>query len=350
MKDIYDVAVIGCGRMGGTIDDEMWRYPRWKGPYSHAAGYTACPRTRIVAACDPVEEKRRTFGDRYGVLTENLFADYRDMLAAVPVDIVSVTTHAPLHCDAVLATIGAGVNAVFCEKPLASSLEECDRMVAAAEAAGTVTAVGTLRRWGAVWNQIRGLIDSGEAGAPLQVIQLSGGSLLHTESHYFDLGRYLLGNPAPEWAVGHLMEPKANDDGTVSDCRGHGYVRYETGAEYYLVGSGCLHHETEVHCENATFRVYNNGDSARMWIKDPDSQAGYTREASFEIDREAPSNTLTAVTEIVDCLDRGGNTRCTFRDGLVGVEIGMAFHESHRLGNTRVDWPLTNRTLRVMAR
>ena len=62
------------------------------------------------------------------------------------------------------------------------------------------------------------------------------------------------------------------------------------------------------------------------------------------------TGTLTAVTEIVDCLDRGGNTRCTFRDGLVGVEIGMAFHESHRLGNTRVDWPLTNRTLRVMAR
>jgi len=350
MKDVYDAAVIGCGRMGGTIDDEMWRYPNWKGPYSHAAGYAACPRTRIVAACDPVEEKRQRFGARYGIPAGNLFSDYRDMLAKVPLDVVSVTTHAPLHCDAVLATIEAGVPAVFCEKPLASSLEECDRMVAAAQAAGTITAVGTLRRWGAVWNQIKGLIDSGVAGAPQQVIQLSGGSLLHTESHFFDLGRYLLGDPAPEWAVGHLIEPIVAGDGTVNDCRGHGYVYYEGGAEYYLVGSGCLRMETEVHCSDATFRVYNNGDGIRMWTKDPDSQAGYTHEVPIEIDRSAPSNTLTAVNEIVHCLDHGGDTHCTFLDGRIAVEIGMAFHESHRRGNARVCWPLEDRTLRVMAR
>lgn len=223
-------------------------------------------------------------------------------------------------------------------------------MVAAAETAGTITAVGTLRRWGTIWNKIKGLVDSGEAGDPLQVIQFSGGSLLHTESHFFDLGRYLLGDPSPQWAVGHLINAEASEDGTMNDCSGHGYVHFENGTEHYLVGHGCLSHETEVHCTKATFRVYNNSDSVRMWTKDPDSQSGYTHEVPFEIDRDMPSRTLTAVNEIVECLDNGGNTRCTFRDGLVGVEMGMAFHESHRRGNARVDWPLTNRTLQVMAR
>lgn len=350
MKETYAVGVIGCGRMAGSIDDEMWRYPNWKGPYSHAAGYAACERTRIVAACDPLEEKRRVFGERYGIPATNLFADHREMLAKVPLDIVSVTTHAPAHCEPVLATIEAGVPAVFCEKPLASSLEECDAMVSAAEVAGTVTAVGTLRRWGGVWNQITGMIESGDAGAPLQVVQFSGGTLLHTESHFFDLGRYLLGNPVPAWAVGHLIEPVRSDDGTMNDCRGHGYVRFDSGAEYYLVGPGCLRMETELHCEKATFRVYNNGDSARMWTAKPDSESRYTKERAFEIDRDAPSGTLAAVSEIVACLDNGGETRCSFRDGLYAVEMGMAFHESERRGNCRVDWPLEDRSLKVMAR
>ena len=80
MKEIYDVAVVGCGRMGGTIDDELHRFPRFTLPYSHGAGYAAHPRTRIVAAADPLEEKRLAFSERYGVPREHLFASSQEML------------------------------------------------------------------------------------------------------------------------------------------------------------------------------------------------------------------------------------------------------------------------------
>ena len=92
MKQVYDAAVIGCGRMGSTIDDEMGRWPNFVLPYSHAAGYAAHPRTQIVAATDPVEEKRLRFGERYGVPKERLFATSQEMVAQVPLDVVSVTT------------------------------------------------------------------------------------------------------------------------------------------------------------------------------------------------------------------------------------------------------------------
>ena len=57
MANQYRVCIIGCGRMGGTIDEEVkgGRHPAL--PYSHAAGYTAYERTTIVAASDVVEEK-----------------------------------------------------------------------------------------------------------------------------------------------------------------------------------------------------------------------------------------------------------------------------------------------------
>lgn len=351
MKDIYDAAVIGCGRMGGTIDDEMAGYhERYRTPYSHGAGYAACPRTKIVAAVDPVEEKRNRFGERYGVPANHLFADAREMLARVPLDIVSVTTHAPHHCECVLAAAEAGVKAIFCEKPLAASLEEADQMVAAAEQRQLVTAVGTLRRWSVNFSKVKDIIDSGEAGSPSHIVQYSAGSLLHTESHFFDLGRFLLGNPKPEWAVGHLLgQTAANDDGTVPDCAGHGYVRYDNGAEYFLVPSGCLCNETTIVYTKATFRSINNGTEIRMWVRAPGTKRGFVHEIPFELPEPA-SSTLCAANEIVKCLDDGGATRCTFRDGLIGLELAMAFHESHRLGNVRVDWPLKNRSLKVLAR
>ena len=350
MKDVYDAAVIGCGRMGGTIDDEMWKTPRFKLPYSHGAGYAACPRTRIVAAVDPFEEKRVAFGERYGVPRERQFATSQEMLASVPLDIVSVTAHAPQHYENVMAAVQGGVKAIFCEKPLAASLEEADQMVAAAEERNLITAVGTLRRWSVLWEKAKAMIDSGEVGSVSHIVQHSGGSLLHTESHFFDLGRYLLGNAEPEWAMGYVLgETAAEDSGSVPDSRGHGYVRFKSGAEYFLTGSGAGVHETTVVCTKAVFRCFNNGDSMRMWVKDPESTAGYVKEVPFDAPEPA-SQMLRAVNEIVDCLDGGGNTRCTFRDGLVGVELGMAIYQSHRQGNVRVDWPLQERSLRVSAR
>ena len=38
----YRICIVGCGRMGGTIDEEVRATPHGALPYSHAAGYTAC--------------------------------------------------------------------------------------------------------------------------------------------------------------------------------------------------------------------------------------------------------------------------------------------------------------------
>src|ERR1700682_2983954 len=64
------------------------------------------------------------------------FSDAKQMLHAVRPDAAVISTTAPSHCEFVCTAAEAGVRYILCEKPMASSLQECDRMIAACRAAG----------------------------------------------------------------------------------------------------------------------------------------------------------------------------------------------------------------------
>ena len=91
--EIYRAALIGCSRMGAFIDNEV---PKERGPYSHAAGYEACERTRMIACSDLREEVMEQVGLRYGVPKENQYVDYKEMIDKERPEIVSVATQ-PEH-------------------------------------------------------------------------------------------------------------------------------------------------------------------------------------------------------------------------------------------------------------
>ena len=76
----YRVCIVGCGRMGGTIDEEVRATPHGALPYSHAAGYTAFERTDLVAAADVVEEKAQYVCNKWDI--PKYYLDYREMIVA----------------------------------------------------------------------------------------------------------------------------------------------------------------------------------------------------------------------------------------------------------------------------
>ena len=83
------------------------------------------------------------------------------------VDAVVVTSWGPTHEEYVLASIAAGKQ-VFCEKPLATTREACDRIVDAEVAAGRrMVMVGFMRRYDEAYRAMKAVIDSGEIGTPL---------------------------------------------------------------------------------------------------------------------------------------------------------------------------------------
>ena len=345
----YRVAVIGCGRMGATIDDEMDDFPDWVGPYAHAAGYALTPETEIVAGVDPDAEKREAFTQRYGVPSQNMFADYREMLAEIAPDIVSVTTHCPLHCEIACAAAEAGVKGIYCEKPLACSLEEAERMIAAADRAGVKTVVGTLRRWSPFWQRVRQVVHSGEIGDLIEIVLLTGGSMLHTNSHFLDVARWIADSEVA-WVVGTLVGDVSaeKDKATAQDLGARGYMQFGNGVHCEVCGPA-LYYSIDFVCSGGVIRTANNGRDVSMWVPDTTIYRGFHKEVPFE-KPEPKSQTLGAIRDLINALENDTETGCTFEDGRAALEMALAFHQSHRLGNVRVDLPLEDKTLWVDSR
>ncbi|MEM7268503.1 MAG: Gfo/Idh/MocA family oxidoreductase, partial [Pseudomonadota bacterium] len=103
------------------------------------------PAIRMEMLCDRPSEQANAFGDQFGFARST--ADWRDVVSDPAVDIVSVATPNGLHKEMALAAIENGKH-VWCEKPMALTLEDAEEMTAAANAAGVKTQVG----YNYIWN------------------------------------------------------------------------------------------------------------------------------------------------------------------------------------------------------
>lgn len=88
------------------------------------------------------------------------------MINSSDVDAVIVTSWGPAHAGSVLGAIKAG-KPVFCEKPLATTAEDCRKIVDAETATGKhLVQVGFMRRYDKGYRQVKEILESGEVGAP----------------------------------------------------------------------------------------------------------------------------------------------------------------------------------------
>ena len=97
------------------------------------------PVVRLVTLCEVEEDLARRRADEFGF--EAATADWRALIADPKVEVVSITTPNALHAPMAIAALEAGKH-VWCEKPMAPSLDEAERMAAAARASGRVAILG----------------------------------------------------------------------------------------------------------------------------------------------------------------------------------------------------------------
>ena len=100
-------------------------------------------RFELVALADPSAVVRAAVGDRYGIRERHASLD--DLLG-LGLDAIVVAVPDAFHADVACQGLEAGLH-VLCEKPLALSLEECDRIAAARDSSGRVLQVGTMKRY-----------------------------------------------------------------------------------------------------------------------------------------------------------------------------------------------------------
>jgi UDP-N-acetyl-2-amino-2-deoxyglucuronate dehydrogenase len=139
-------ALVGCGKVGQI----------------HARALATLAESEFVAACDVDHQRAVQAGVTFGVKP---YADFAAMIAEAGVEAVLIATPHPLHAEPAVRAAEAGVHALV-EKPLAASLEDCDRMLEAARRAGTTLGVMSQRRFYPPVLRMRAAIDAGKISRP----------------------------------------------------------------------------------------------------------------------------------------------------------------------------------------
>jgi predicted dehydrogenase len=338
----YRAAVIGCSRMGGFIDNEVVGARKHVPPYSHGAGFFACSRTDLVACADPRTDVMEKFGELYNIPKERQYTDYREMIAAENLDIVSVATQPEPRAEIVIYAAEHGIKAIYAEKAMAASLAEAKAMVEALERNNVYFNLGTNRRWSVYYDKMKEVIDSGELGALKTLIIYLNGTLFNTGSHTLDLLMRLNSDQPVEWVQASLSNADGIIDGDtlLEDPVGEGFFQFANGVRAYAMNT-TRGLEVEAICENGTITALNDGIEFLVRKKVPIDDAGrLSLEIVDRFEIEPQSSTLRLIEDLVHALDTGEPTRCGPRVAYAGMELLFGFIESHRKQGARITMPV----------
>jgi len=143
--DKVKYGVIGLGWFGGK----------------HAEVLSQIPNIELYALCTRTESRLEELAKEFGV--KKTFTDYNEMLADPELEAVSITTMWDQHAAPTIAALEAGKN-VFCEKPMASTREDCAAIVKAANAAKGKFMVGHIVRFNPRYAMAKREIAEGKVG------------------------------------------------------------------------------------------------------------------------------------------------------------------------------------------
>lgn len=129
----------------------------------HARALVNLKESEFSAVCSRSSAKSGSFASRYGV---NAYTDVAEMVSKEKIDAVIICTPHPNHREPAIAALEAGAN-VLVEKPLASSLEDCDAMMEASVRFGRQIGVVCQRRWYPAAIRVKAAIDAGKIGRPV---------------------------------------------------------------------------------------------------------------------------------------------------------------------------------------
>ena len=146
MAEKYRVGIIGCGGIANY----------------HMQGWNGVDQVEAVALADPVAAAREEFGERHGIAQR--YEDVRQMLDEEALDIVSICTWHKLHAPMTIAACARKPKAVLCEKPMATSLGDCDDMLIAARRNRVKLAIAHQRRFNPAWTLAKELVAEGAIG------------------------------------------------------------------------------------------------------------------------------------------------------------------------------------------
>ncbi len=318
-------------------------------PHSHIGAYMHAPETEVVGVCDIVP---RLIGDFHSEWGDELpdarsYTDYREMLANERLDVISVVTSDDRHAQIVVDAVEAGVRGVICEKPIATTLADADRMIAAVEDAGVPMLVDHTRRWILPWLQVADVLESGEIGEVQRIAAHQGGPramLFRNGTHMLDTVLWFAGGaPTAVYALAEAgfanYGPRYASDGghdPDTDPSMSMMVEFDNGVRAFVNMCKTMPHAFDL-------EIFGTRGIAR--VGEDDAMVS-TESGDTFLERRLPRPGYTTahlagcVAEMVGLIREGGEPSVDGRTARQVLEVLLATLHSQAAGNARIELPI----------
>lgn len=324
------LGIIGCGGISGIHTDMLLKLK---------------DRAQVVCVADIDEKKAVEKKEKMGAAKHT--TDYHELLKS---DVEGVLCCVPTgyHVDIVVDAARAGKQ-IFCEKPIAMTMDDADRMVKVCKKAEVILQVGFVRRFDDEWLKYRELIQSGVIGRPViwrsvagsgmppakwfNDEKIGGGPFIDGCVHNFDFARFTFGE-AKE-VVASLK--KFREDTTALDS-GTAIVKFKSGDEVMCSWSWGLPDG----CRAAGMHDTVGPDGALLF---PSGNVVEDKFIEFIICNRKEKNMMVRVEKdgvqrgfyrqmehFVDCVANGKEPIATGEDGRKALEIALAVIQSGKTG------------------
>lgn len=338
---MLNIAIIGTGAISA----------------SHIKGYLEFgDRCKIIALCDISPKKAKEQAKEFK-LDVDVYDDHIKMLERTDIDLVSICTPPYTHGEIAINSLNSGKH-VLVEKPMASSLEECDAMNKAAKSNDKILSVVAQNRFTNPMMKLKNVLDTKLMG-PILHTQVDsywwrghsyydlwwrgtwekegGGCTLNHAVHHIDIFQWMNGMPAEVTAV---ISNTAHDNAEVEDIS-VAICRYESGGLAQITSS-VVHHGEE---QQLIFQGKNARVSAPWKIKasksmengfpeddkELEAKIQQTYDEQFNLSYQGHTgqidDVLTAITDTKDVLIDGHQGRKT-------LELITAIYQSSSLRET----------------
>jgi len=267
--------------------------------------------------------------------------DYDEFVSMTELDALVIASQSRLHFDHLVRACRAGVNYIFIEKPIALTHQELDELESLLPTFDTVIQVGHHRRWDPSYIDAKQRIDDGYLGKIISYRNEnrdyyfdpdfyrrfspdSGGTIVDTGSHDYDMARWLTGSEATSiYGIGgayvydFLPEMGDVDNATLLmefDNGMMGHFSYSRNCTY------AYHVETEIYGTDGVLRICTEPLNNRLISIDENGQHRTLFKDAYNLYRNCYFDEMT---DFIECVRSGAQPKVTAEDGVRSVRWAL---------------------------
>ena len=310
---------------------------------AHLPAINKSDNSKLIAVCSREESKAKDWAKRFGA--KKAYSDYLMMVADPEIDVIDITTPNSLHCEETVVAAEHGKN-VFCGKPMAPTVKECEEMIAACDRNHVKLMVGYMLRFKPHHIMILEMMKAGELGTVflgraqfhewvpdesdtyLKDVKLCGElpALQDVGVHSIDTLRFLMGEVVEVMSYSDKLVFKYAD--TVSLL----LMKLENSAYAFVDCSFCTRYTSrpqklEIYGTKGSVFAATLGGGEFGGKLETSTSVGWT---IHEVPEE--NHYLKEITHFSDCILRDVKPAIDGEEGLKTQRVVAAALESHKTG------------------